>query len=82
MVSNAVGLAANGYELVRAVQTDYDLIVIFSYMQATYHIGRLGVALGWLGLMLFLSQRAVLQSLAGRLAAVGRMASLIICCTR
>jgi len=69
-----VGLSANGWELVRGVQSDYDITVIFSYMQSTYHIGRLGMALGWLGLVMLLCQLGWWPVLRTRLAAVGRMA--------
>ncbi len=70
----AVGLLANGWELIRGVQTDYDITVVFSYMQATYHIGRLGMALGWMGLVMLICQGGLLAGLRHRLAAVGRMA--------
>ena len=70
----AVGLLANGWELLRAVQTNYDLLVVFSYMQGTYHVGRLGMALGWMGLVMLACQAGLWQALRSRLAAVGRMA--------
>ncbi len=70
----AVGLLANGWEHLRAVQSDYDLIVVFGYMQGTYHVGRLGLALGWMGLVMLVCQGGLWAALRGRLAAVGRMA--------
>ncbi len=70
----AVGLLANGFELMRAVQTDYDLIAVFSYLQGTYHFGRLGMALGWMGLVMIICRSGLWQMLRRRLAAVGRMA--------
>lgn len=70
----AVGLLANGWELVRALQTNFDLTIVFSYMQGTYHIGRVGMALGWMGLVMLVCQSGLWQTLRGRLAAVGRMA--------
>jgi uncharacterized protein len=69
-----VGLAANGWELARGFQTDFDIIVIFSYMQGTYHVGRLGMALGWMGLVMLICRGGLLAGLRRRLAAVGRMA--------
>lgn len=69
-----VGLAFNGWELLRALQTDFDIIVIFSYTQWTYHIGRLGMALGWLALVMLICQSGAWLALRRRLAAVGRMA--------
>lgn len=70
----AAGLLANGWELYRSVQTDYDLIATFSYMQGTYHVGRLGMALGWMGLVMLACQSGWWPALRARLAAVGRMA--------
>ena len=70
----AVGLLANGWELMRAVQTNYDLTVVFSYMQGTYHMGRLGMALGWMGLVMLVCQSGLWRTLRSRLAAVGRTA--------
>ena len=68
------GLAANGWELYRAVVTDYDLLAVFSYTQGTYHIGRLGMALGWMGLVMLCCRHGWMHDLRARLAAVGRMA--------
>ncbi len=70
----ALGLAANGWELYRAVATDYDLLIVFSYAQGTYHIGRLGMALGWMGFVMLICRHGWMQGLRARLAAVGRMA--------
>jgi uncharacterized protein len=70
----AVGLLANGWELYRAVATDYDLLAVFSYVQGTYHIGRLGMALGWMGAVMLICRQGRLHALRARLAAVGRMA--------
>ena len=70
----AVGLTANGWEHYQAVASDYDLLATFSYAQATYHIGRLGMALGWMGLVMIACQAGLWTALRNRLAAVGRMA--------
>lgn len=69
-----VGLAANGWELYRSVESGYDVIVLFSYFQGTYHVGRVGMAFGWMGLVMLLCQGGLLTGIRGRLAAVGRMA--------
>ena len=55
-----VGFIANGYELARAIRTDFDLIAVFGYLQGTYHVGRLGMALGWLGLVMLMCRGGVL----------------------
>ena len=70
----AVGLLFNGYELYRAILTDFDAIVITGYFQGTYQFGRIGMAMGWLGLVMLLCQGSLWQGLRHRLAAVGRSA--------
>lgn len=69
-----VGLSFNGWEHYRAVVTDYDLLAVFGYMQGTYHIGRLGMALGWMGLVMLICGTDRMHAFRSRLAAVGRMA--------
>ncbi len=69
-----IGLAVNGFELLRAVQTDYDPIVITGYFQSTYQLGRIGMAAGWLGAVMLLCQSQAWSHLRARLAAVGRTA--------
>lgn len=70
----AVGLAINGWEVSRSVKGDFALFDVFGQMQITYHLGRLAVALGWLGLVVQLTRRGFPQRLRRMLAAVGRMA--------
>lgn len=69
-----IGLAVNGFELLRAIQTDYDPIVITGYFQSTYQLGRIGMAAGWLGAVMLLCQSQAWSHLRARLAAVGRTA--------
>ena len=69
-----IGLAVNGFELLRAIQTDYDPIVITGYFQSTYQLGRIGMAAGWLGAVMLLCQSQAWSPLRARLAAVGRTA--------
>ena len=70
----AVGIAVNATEVYRAYTSDFELLSTFPYLQWTYHLGRLGVALGWLGLIVALLKLRSLQEVTSRLAAVGRMA--------
>ncbi|HIK70038.1 MAG TPA: DUF418 domain-containing protein [Pseudomonadales bacterium] len=70
----AVGLMVNGYEVHRAFNSGFDLIATFAQMQPTYQFGRLGMALGYIGLIVWLSQLGVLAVFRQALAAVGRMA--------
>ena len=74
LVGFSIGLLVNGYEVTRAVTSDFDLFATFAQMQWTYHIGRLGMAFGWMGLVLFCVQGHMLAAMRARLAAVGRMA--------
>jgi len=70
----SVGLLVNAGEVYRAVDSDFALLSVFAQMQATYHIGRLGMALGYIGLLLLLLNSSFLTGLRSRLASVGRMA--------
>lgn len=70
----AVGLSVNGYELWRSWTHEFDLLAHFSYLQPTYDLGRTGMALGYLGLILLWCQTSLWLGLKARLAAVGRMA--------
>ncbi len=69
-----VGLLANGSEVYRAVASDFALLSVFAQAQATYHIGRLGMAMGWLGVVMLIVKSGAMRQMAARLAAVGRMA--------
>lgn len=70
----AVGLLVNGYEVMHAVQRGFDLASTFAYMQPTYHFGRLGMALGYVGGVMLICKLLWFPSLRARLAAAGRMA--------
>lgn len=69
-----VGLLINGYEIYRAYTSGFDLFASFAQMQPTYHIGRIGMAFGYIGLLGWICQTGYLKSLTSRLSAVGRMA--------
>jgi uncharacterized protein len=68
------GLSFNVYEVTRAIANDLDLFYVFGQMQWTYHFGRLGMALGYLCLVVWLCKAGVLARGRRMLAAVGRMA--------
>jgi uncharacterized protein len=70
----SLGLLINGYEIYRAYNTGFDIFTTFAQMQPTYHLGRLGIALGYIGLLGWIVKRGYLQSLTSRLTSVGRMA--------
>jgi len=69
-----IGLLVNGYEVYRAYSSQFDLFASFAQMQPTYHIGRVGIAFGYIGLLGWICQRGFLKSFTERLSAVGRMA--------
>jgi len=66
-----VGLSINAYEIYLMIASDFDILASFAYFKPTYQLGRLGVALGWLGLLILCMRRF---GIGRRLAAVGRMA--------
>jgi uncharacterized protein len=69
-----LGLSVNGWEVARAINGGLALMDTFAQLQWSYHLGRLGMTLGYLGLIAWLLRRGLLSALARRLAAVGRMA--------
>ncbi len=68
------GLLFNSYEVYIAYSNDFSLVATFPQFQATYHLGRLGIALGYIGLLGLICQSGILKRMTCRLAAVGRMA--------
>ena len=74
VVGFGVGLLTNGYELYRAIESNFDVIVITGYFQGTYQVGRVAMAVGWLGAVMMFCQGKLWLSLRTRLAAVGRSA--------
>lgn len=69
-----VGLVINSYEVIRAYQSEFNIFETFAQMQISYHFGRLGMALGYIGLLGWVCKRGSLTQLTTRLSAVGRMA--------
>ena len=70
----AVGFAFNLEEVSGVLATDFSLLAAFGQMQWTYHLGRLGLAMGYMGLIVLICQKGVWTGLRMRLAAVGKMA--------
>jgi uncharacterized protein len=69
-----IGLAINLYEAMRGASANYELLATFGYLQPTYHLGRFGMALGYIGVVMLVCNSGALPGLRARLAAVGRMA--------
>ncbi len=70
----SVGLLVNSYEVRKAITGEFELLSIFAQAQPTYHFGRLGMALGYMSVLVLLVRAGTWQSLRTRLADVGRMA--------
>jgi uncharacterized protein len=74
LVGFALGLAINAYEISAAHTSQFSLLSTLPQMQITYHWGRLGMALGYIGLFGWLCHSDLGTALKTALAAVGRMA--------
>jgi|TARA_Y100000310_G_scaffold327633_1_gene394284 uncharacterized protein len=74
LIGFASGLTVNLYEVVTFRQSSFDILVGFPFVRPTYHIGRLGMATGYLGVVMLVCKMGISSWLAQRLAAVGRMA--------
>lgn len=70
----SIGLLVNGIELYQAIESNYDILIISGWFQGSYHIGRVSMALGWLGIVMLVCQSELWPSLRLRLSAVGRTA--------
>lgn len=70
----AVGLVVNLYEVQRAFTSDFAFLESFAFAQFTYQFGRLGMAMGYIGLIMLIVQKGMLAGFRNRLACVGRMA--------
>ena len=71
LVGFALGISINAYEVNQMITSDFDILVSFSYFTPTYQIGRLCIAFGWIGVLIFAMMRL---GIGRNLAAVGRMA--------
>lgn len=66
-----VGLMINTYEAWGAYIGDFQILASFGPISPTYHLGRMALAIGWIGIIMLLLRNFKIGS---RLAAVGRMA--------
>ena len=74
VVGFGVGLLTNLYELRLAIAADYAPLATMPLIVPTYQVGRLGMALGYLGLIMIVCKLGSLPGVRRSLAAVGRMA--------
>jgi uncharacterized protein len=70
----AIGLLVNGFEVVGAMASGFDIMAYFGFAQWTYPFGRLGMALGYLGLVVLICRTGFWSGVRNALAATGRMA--------
>ncbi|MXZ55796.1 MAG: DUF418 domain-containing protein [Gammaproteobacteria bacterium] len=71
LVGFGIGVSINIYEVYTTVSQNYS---ISSQVQWTYHLGRLAMAIGYIGAIMLICKVGVLPSVRSSLAAVGRMA--------
>lgn len=74
IVGFLLGLSVNCVEIIEVIESRFDVLTSLGQMQWTYHLGRLGMSLGYIGLILWCLKAGHFSSLRIRLAAVGRMA--------
>ena len=74
IIGFSIGLSFNSYEVYRGLSTNFELTAIFAQMQPTYHIGRLGMAMGYIGVLVWFAKGVSFTGIKARLSAVGRMA--------
>jgi uncharacterized protein len=74
LIGFGAGLITNSYEVAIGYVSGFDISATFAYMKPSYHVGRLGMAAGYLGLVMLVCKSARLPAIRNRLAAVGRMA--------
>ena len=74
VIGFGTGLAINSWEVYQAARSGFQLLETFPYLHWTYHLGRLGMAFGWMGLILFICRKSYWAKARHALAAVGRMA--------
>jgi uncharacterized protein len=74
LIGFSVGLMTNAYEVSRAATSNFDIFSTFAQMQPTYHIGRLGMCFGYMGLLIWLTSIGSISVVRRLLGDVGRMA--------
>ena len=66
-----VGLTVNSWEVYRSINSDFDPLISNAFISPTYHVGRLGIAVGWISLLIILVKE---RGFGSFLVPVGRMA--------
>ena len=76
------GLLINGFEIWTAIESQFDLLESFAPLSPTYHLGRVALAMGWIGaLILMIKQGNIVQGLGnvGRMALTNYLMQSLIC---
>ena len=68
------GFLINGLEVSSALHHNLDLLSVFAQATWSYHLGRIAMAVGYIGLLAWLLHTPLARGLLQRFAAVGRMA--------
>ena len=74
VIGLSAGLLVNGYEVMRSFAANFAFLSVFAQAQPTYHLGRVAMALGYVGFVSLVLQTHCLARARSCLAAVGRMA--------
>ncbi len=74
VVGIGAGLLVNGLELSRALGSEFGVLQTYTFIQPSYDLGRLGLGLGYMALVVWWVKQGFAQGLLNRLAAVGQMA--------
>lgn len=70
----SLGLTVNSYEVWRAYSAKFEFLDTFTQLSITYDLGRLGMALGYTGLVIWWCKGDTFPKFKQQLSAVGRMA--------
>jgi len=74
IIGFCIGISVNSYEVYRGITANFELTAVFAQIQPTYQIGRLGMAMGYIGLLVLFTRNHGFVSIKTGLSAVGRMA--------
>jgi uncharacterized protein len=73
LLGYAVGLTTNYFEVTTIISNDFSFLS-FSKTNVSYDLGRIGIAIGHIGLIMIFAKLPILNWLKLRIAAVGKMA--------
>jgi uncharacterized protein len=74
LIGFGVALPVNYFEVITFMESGFAAEWAMSYVRPTYDIGRMGMAIGYIGLVMLICKSEILTLLRSALAAVGQMA--------